>query len=257
MSSLQTGDGFVSPRIINGTDAAVGSFPYIVAMSVDFDFQLHRCAGSLIAPDIVLTTATCITFQNEMIITTNPYTRENPQDGAEVLSVLEYRRHPQYDFQKFRNNIGLLKLSNASARPLVTIDPEMEIMDGQVLQSAGWGTIVPSRNAVFANTLQTSELRAVTNRECLNISATEGDRYDHLRGDSVCAVPLQGIPCTGDVGDPLIVPGTTSDEDRLVGILSRGGGDCTSKFLDDGFVVLVDVGGHVEHRTITLFRPLP
>jgi secreted trypsin-like serine protease len=47
----------VQPRILGGTDATQGRFPYFVSL-VDGAF-FHQCGGTLIAPDVVLTAANC------------------------------------------------------------------------------------------------------------------------------------------------------------------------------------------------------
>lgn len=49
------------PKIINGTTAQHGTYPWIVSLQIN---KRHHCGGSLIQPDWVLTAAHCVYRMN-------------------------------------------------------------------------------------------------------------------------------------------------------------------------------------------------
>jgi secreted trypsin-like serine protease len=60
--SFQSGESLdhtarVQSRIVRGINAEKGRFPYFVSLADGAFF--HKCGGSLIAPDLVLTAANC------------------------------------------------------------------------------------------------------------------------------------------------------------------------------------------------------
>ena len=50
----------VTTRIIGGSDVEQERYPYFVSLVDEND--VHQCGGSLIAPNVVLTSATCQDF---------------------------------------------------------------------------------------------------------------------------------------------------------------------------------------------------
>lgn len=52
----------VTTRIVGGDDVEMGRYPYFVSLVDSSD--AHQCGGSLIAPNLVLTSASCLSISN-------------------------------------------------------------------------------------------------------------------------------------------------------------------------------------------------
>ncbi|NXL54578.1 ACRO protein, partial [Podilymbus podiceps] len=101
-------------RVVGGTDAQPGSWPWIVSIQDPWLAGTgHVCGGSLISPQWVLTAAHCFINASNitmwlMVIGATQLTRLGPE--AQVHSIKQLMVHEHYRNISQRNDIALLEL---------------------------------------------------------------------------------------------------------------------------------------------------
>jgi secreted trypsin-like serine protease len=133
-------------RIIGGTRARVGRFPYHVALE---SRDRIACGGSLIAPNIVLTAAHCqVGMFGHALIGIQDLVHDHPSTDYERVKIVAQIVHPHYrDTNKFDQM--LLLLEGESTRPTVRLnmDDSFPRTEPLKLESIGFGATEQNKNA--------------------------------------------------------------------------------------------------------------
>ena len=186
-------------RIIGGTTAKEGSFPFFVR--IDNNVQ-NICGGSLIAPDIVLTAAHC--FTDGLSVVVGGTTAFVIPDGPGVSrSIVEARPHPDFNKQTFQHDFMLFKLSESveGVEPVhIQLDGQIEV--GDALSVVGLGYTVEDKESpaylqqVTVNVVEFEPCAAIYS----NLSITDG--IENFMSSSVqfCAAAPGRDSCKGDSG---------------------------------------------------------
>uniref|UniRef100_A0A8C3R2N6 Peptidase S1 domain-containing protein n=1 Tax=Cyanoderma ruficeps TaxID=181631 RepID=A0A8C3R2N6_9PASS len=199
-------------RIVGGTDAKAGAWPWMVSIQhPKIPGTNHFCGGSLIRAEWVLTAAHCFDaiFNSSLVYVVIGATQlTQPGPRAQVRQIKKLLRHENYDRRDMSCDIALLELSKpVECSPYIQLacvaDPILgvSVSEEETCWVAGWGA--------------TSPLEAQA-PECS--SGCE-------RGDSPSAgntILILSALLQGDSGGPLMCQDNSTDSWWVVGVTSWG-----------------------------------
>lgn len=213
--------------IINGEATFPGEFPYQARIRTSIG---HRCGGTLIRPDWVLTAAHCLDgFEtNELRVVLGDHDRLDIDGNEQFVDIAEWFVHPGYQQEgAYSNDIALIRLVDEATLNELTqpIDIVRE-NDGphQDATVTGWGrTEFGGSSSQF---LQKTTLPIRSNAACNNYLPTR----DLVAGE-LCTGYAGGstTTCSGDSGSPVVILNTLAggeQELRVAGVVSWGFNDC-------------------------------
>ena len=212
-------------RIVGGAKADPKRHPYYTQLMVTYSSlwstYTGNCGGTLIAPDIVLTAANCLTSDSASVWSIDTWVNstgffDSPYEYYRSAS--SFIVHADYDDTLLSNDIALIildegvtgvtmvKINKNAASPAV----------GKALIAIGLGH-VKSPPVVEATHLMQVSMNTRKATDCSNIYGTSAFK----NANHICAGTSKGT-CQGDSGGPLLVHGTSASKDVQVGITSYG-----------------------------------
>lgn len=210
------------PRIVGGSDALPGEFPYIVSLQN----MGHICGGSLIKKNWVLTAAHCVEggYVDKVYL---GLLDQNDTTGAEVRAPKRIIRHPLYDSETVDYDFALIELDTESTYTPIEINtseiaiPTSSTPGPEIMTTvAGWGETGKYLNPMSsADVLQKVDVPLVASEVC------EQSYTDMLTDRMICAGFTAGgkDSCYGDSGGPLTMI-DSSGASKLIGVVSWGEG---------------------------------
>jgi secreted trypsin-like serine protease len=206
------------PRIVGGTSAIMGQFPYQVLIYITTAEGRHLCGGAIIGAQNVLTAAHCVAgiSADKLEVWAGNIKRLRSRDRWLISSVSEVHVHEDYLDDKIYNDVALLKLQERY--PLdgqVTASVKLrdtEVSAGEMCTVSGWGTT--SEGGSIASTLQYVRVPIVDRDTC------SGMMRRRIFDGEICAGFSTGgkDACQGDSGGPLVCDG------YLTGVVAWGEG---------------------------------
>ncbi|NXY92713.1 CTRL protease, partial [Alcedo cyanopectus] len=157
-----------SERIINGQNAAPGSWPWQVSLQTRSGS--HFCGGSLINQYWVVTAAHCNFNPYAHVVVLGEYDRSNPQ-GIQVKTVARAITYPSWNPNTFQNDITLLRLSSPAqlgprVSPICLPPPNLYLPNNLQCVTTGWGRTNPNSQALAVR-LQQVTLPLISQSQCM------------------------------------------------------------------------------------------
>ncbi|CAH1246895.1 OVCH1 [Branchiostoma lanceolatum] len=203
-------------RVVGGTEAEPGSWPWQVSLRPVDDETWHFCGGSIISEEWVVTAAHCVDGDYKPLVVVGEHTREDEGDDPEraVVATATTINHPDFNWWTMVNDVALLKLASPltfsdRVSPLCLADSSMVTSPTTFCTITGWGTMAEGGDCC-PNELQQADVPIVEDDHCKQT-------YQQLFRQSFGLVPMMrparhlcagytegGVDsCQGDSGGPL------------------------------------------------------
>uniref|UniRef100_A0A2A4K197 Peptidase S1 domain-containing protein n=1 Tax=Heliothis virescens TaxID=7102 RepID=A0A2A4K197_HELVI len=208
-------------RIIGGSSASLGQFPYQAGLIVNFPGQLSACGGSLLNQRRVLTAAHCwFDGKNQATSLTVVLGSITLFTGGTRLLSNNVVMHGSWTPILIRNDIAIIKLpskvgTSGTIAPIAL--PSGNELNNQfpgfTATASGFG--ITRDNGDVSSTLNHVNLSVISNNECFWSFPL------YLQSTNVCTSGANGrSTCRGDSGGPLVV--TSNNRRILIGVTSFG-----------------------------------
>ncbi|XP_054845908.1 plasma kallikrein isoform X2 [Eublepharis macularius] len=214
-------------RVVGGTNASLGEWPWQVSLHVKLSVQKHHCGGSIISDQWILTAAHCmgdLLPPDVWRVYTGILKQSQISEDTPFFKVQEVIVHPDYEISEEGYDIALMKLDRPmnfsdlqQALCLPANEDTKENTGYTNCWVTGWG--YTKERGEIQDVLQKVNIPIITNAECQL-------RYRDFRihNKMVCAGYPEGgkDACKGDSGGPLSCK--HKEAWYLVGITSWGEG---------------------------------
>jgi len=228
---------FKDSRIIGGQEAVEDRYSYSVSLHGS---RGHFCGGSLIAKDMVLTAAHCVSSDGDEDIDVVIGRHDFGDNDGDVVGCNKSKRHPNYKSSTDENDFALLYLVRPTTAnvKLVKLNNQANFPPvGATAFTMGWGdTDARDDKMTLPDELRVVALQVISNNECRNAEGSVGgysDSYeDYIFDEMLCTFTNNKDACQGDSGGPLVIRGNDPNGagDVQVGIVSWGIGCATKVF---------------------------
>nr|XP_044610956.1 serine protease 44-like isoform X1 [Equus asinus] len=202
------GCGHRKMRIVGGRPAEEGKWPWQVSLQT---LGRHRCGGSLIARQWVLTAAHCIKSHLEYIVKLGSNMLHDDSRKTLQVPVQDIVCHPFYSSETLRHDIALILLAfpvnySSYIQPVCLSEKAFEENTGAECWVTGWGRLVQNVSSQRPNNLQEAEQTLLHYKKCNQILKKKiGRRDDPVKEGMICGHQQEGkSPCWGDSGGPLV-----------------------------------------------------
>uniref|UniRef100_A0A3B3X0X9 Peptidase S1 domain-containing protein n=1 Tax=Poecilia mexicana TaxID=48701 RepID=A0A3B3X0X9_9TELE len=221
----QKGRMRVSGRIVGGTEAVNGAWPWQVSLQI---YSQHVCGGAIISPSWILSAAHCFKPFSDPKIWAATYGDVYLPDLQPRRSVKRIICHQDFDTKTNAYDIALVKLNRPiiftrkTVRPVCLPNAGLQVNSSSEAWITGWGFAIfifyfsgPSPDILHQAQVTIYSKDICNNRYVLHGKVTK---------TMFCAGKLQGgvDSCQGDSGGPLVVK--TGNVWWLIGITSWGYG---------------------------------
>lgn len=205
-------------RIIGGENATVEEIPWQISLQ---HMGSHRCGGSIIAPDKILTAAHCIRGTLLRFLGIRANSTFHYRSGIEI-GVRRTIEHEMYNIPSILNNdIGLVFLHEAlvygvGIQPIKLPEQGFNVLAGLNASISGWG-VTNLEDGELSRYLQIVIVPIVDQELCVSIHEKQIPVTDSM----ICAGLIgEGgkDSCGGDSGGPLVI------DNVLQGVVSWGVG---------------------------------
>lgn len=218
-----------APKIVNGTPAADGAYPWQVSLTVSWiadPGRAHFCGGSIYNERWIVTAAHCLAQLKAEDVVVVSGTNALKQ-GVTRTNAVRLVVHKDFVPQTYDHDVALVELFEplaigAKVKPIALLDAAGEATAyaaGHDLVVTGWGATSEGGNVV--RNLQQVTIPAVTRETCNDPLSYNGK----ITANMICAGKAEGNvdSCQGDSGGPL-VDGAGGASPKLAGIVSWGEG---------------------------------
>ncbi|KAF2881476.1 hypothetical protein ILUMI_24694 [Ignelater luminosus] len=196
-------------RIVNGTDATRGQFPFIVSLSIIYPEEIFSfCGGSIIRRYWTLTAAHCIDVVNEILIKYNDIKvlgNSHIVNNSIQHDIDCYKIHSMYQVGSLVNDIALIRVKQpfeGDYEKIISRPPRnFKYVSDSEVTAMGWGVV--SYQGPLPKVLQYVGLQLIDDDICRRITDYHSGVFINL-DVMVCAGENSKTSCNGDSGGPLI-----------------------------------------------------
>ncbi|GLV45232.1 uncharacterized protein CBL_05333 [Carabus blaptoides fortunei] len=155
-------------KIIGGIEVSIVQCPHQVSVRVN---DSHRCGGSILDANTVLTAAHCVYNINFFSISVRIGSSNNK--NGKSIKVKQMFIHPYYNRPRFNNDVAILKLQenlvfSAAVQPIALQPPGAEVRPGTRALVCGWGDIYEG-SGTTPDILRVADVTVLSDFECTRI----------------------------------------------------------------------------------------
>ncbi|KAM9476252.1 chymotrypsin-like elastase family member 2A [Clarias gariepinus] len=192
-------------RVVGGVDVRPYSWPWQISLQYSSGGNwYHTCGGTLIADQWVLTAAHCISFSRTYRVYVGKHSLNTANEaGSIAISAAKIFVHEQWDSQRIRNDIALIKLQSRvqfsdKMMPACLPDNGLVLPGDYACYVTGWGRLWTG--GPLADNLQQALLPVVSHAVC-----SRSDWWSTLVTEQMVCAGGDGqlSSCNGDSGGPL------------------------------------------------------
>ncbi|CAL4064833.1 unnamed protein product [Meganyctiphanes norvegica] len=219
---------YPTKRIVGGSDASFGEFPWQVSLrqwrSVTF---LHKCGAALLNENWAVTAAHCVenVQPEQLLLRLGEFDLERADEpyGFTERKVQIIATHPQFDARTFEYDLALLRFYEPvnfqpNIIPICIPQDDYNFISNTGYVS-GWGRLY--EDGPLPSIMQKVPVPVITNQECEAMYKVAG-YVEHIPQIFICAGYEAGLKdsCEGDSGGPMVIQ--RDGVWNLAGVISWG-----------------------------------